>query len=327
MGAGGGEDGMAREGSDTMKLALIGLGAAAVAGGAVALLRARRATTTEWSAGGFPSGMNYVKFGTGGRSLLWIPDPSHAEPTSVYLRFMAKTVAPFVEAGFTVHLVGLKRHLPSGANVRDFADDYAQLIVDEFGGRVDLVVADSQGGVIGFALAARHPHQFASFAAVAASHSLEPNARDVSLQAARLLSEGRRAEAAEAMLGLQNPWLRGSWILRLVSSVMGHVFYPAEYDRGDVLVAAQAVNDPDIADLLPTIAVPVLLVCGDKDHFSSAALYEQTARLIPDARLIVYSGKGHLAALSDPRLAPDILNFAARSNTPSILHPDLGPTQ
>lgn len=300
-----------------MKPALIGLGVAAVAGGAVALLQARKAPTVEWSTGVFPSGMSYVKFGTGGRSLLWIPDSSHAEPTSVYLRFMAKTVAPFVEAGYTVHLVGLKRHLPSGASVSDFADDYAHLIVDEFGGRVDLVVADSQGGVIGFALASRHPHLFGSVAAVAASHCLEPNARDVSLQAARLLSQGRRAEAAQAMLGLQNPWLQGSWILRLVAPVMGHVFYPTEYDRGDVLVTAHAVNDPDVADLLPPITVPVLLVCGDKDHFASAALYEQTARLIPHARLMMYPGKGHLGTISDPQLAPDILNFAARGGTPS----------
>lgn len=309
-----------------MKPGLIGLGVAVVAAGAAALSQARKATTTEWSTGAFPGGMNYVRFGTGGRPLLWIPDPSHSEPTSVYLRFMSKTVAPFVDAGYTVHLVGLKPHLPVDASVSDFADDYAQLITDEFGGQVDLVVADSQGGGIGFALAARHPHAFGSFAAVSASHALAPTAREVSLQAARLLSEGRRAEAAGAMLGLQIPWLRGSWILRLVALVMGHVFYPAEFDRGDVLVAARAVNDPGVADLLPTITVPVMLVCGDKDHFTSTAQYEQTARLIPDARLTVYSGKGHLGALSDPRLAPDILDFAARSNTPSTLRPGLDPT-
>lgn len=98
---------------------------------------------------------------------------------------------------------------------------------------------------------------------------------------------------------------------------MGHVFYPTDYDRSDVLVATHAVNDPEVADLLPTIKAPVLLVCGDKDHFACAALYEQTARLIPGARLIVYAGKGHLGTLSDPRLAPDILNVAVRSDVPS----------
>lgn len=257
--------------------------------------------------------MGYVRFGTGVRSVLWIPDPSHAEPTSVYLRFMAKTVAPFVQAGYTVHLVGLRPHLSPGATVSDFADDYAQLIKQEFQGRVDLLVADSQGGVIGFALAASHPHLFGSFAAVAASHTLEPTAREATLETARLLSEGRRAEAAEAMVKLQNPWLRAPWLLRLLAPVMVRVFYPAESDRGDVLLTAQAVNDPDVADILPTITVPVLLVCGDRDNFVSAALYKQTARLIPDSTLTVYSGKGHLGVLSDPRLAPDILDFAARN--------------
>ncbi|MFK5636109.1 MULTISPECIES: alpha/beta fold hydrolase [unclassified Ornithinimicrobium] len=294
-----------------MKPAMLGLGLAAGAGAALAL-RARKASTPGWSAGNFPAGMGYVKFGTGVRSVLWIPDPSHAEPTTVYLRFMAKAIAPFVHAGYTVHLVGLRPHLPAAATVSDFADDYAKLIMDDFHGRVDLLVADSQGGVIGFALAARHPHLFGSFAAVAASHTLEPTAREATLESARLLSEGRRAEAADVMVQLQNPWLRTPWLRSLMASVMARVIIPAEYDRRDVLLAAQAVNDPEVADILPTIAVPVLLVCGDADHFVSAALYERTARLIPDSTLTVYSGKGHLGVLSDPRLAPDILSFAAR---------------
>lgn len=294
-----------------MKAALIGLGVTAGVGAALAL-RARRVPTAGWSRGAFPDGMGFVRFGAGARSLLWIPDPSHSEPTAGYLRFMARTVTPFVQAGHTVHLVGLGPHLPPDATVSDFADGYAQLIEQEFDGRVDLLVADSQGGVIGFALAARRPHLFGSFAAVAASHALEPTAREASRAAARLLSEGRRAEAVTVMVALQNPWLKAHWLLDLLAPVLARVFFPAGSVREDVLLIAQAVNDPGIADLLPTITVPVLLVCGDRDNFVSEALYEETARLIPDATLTVYRGKGHLGTLADPRLAPDILGFAAR---------------
>lgn len=308
-----------------MRAALIGLGVAAGAGAALAL-RAGTKHTPGWSRGVFPSGMGYVKFGAGGRSLLWIPDPSHSEPTSGYLRFMARTVTPFVKAGYTVHLVGLRPHLPPGATVSDFAADYVQLITEEFNGRVDLLVADSQGGGIGFALAASHPHLFGSFAAVAASHTLEPAAREVSLETARLLSEGRRAEAAATMVALQNPRLRAPWILDVVAPVMARIFFPAEHDTGDALLIAHAVNDPAIADILPTIPVPVLLVCGDKDNFVSTALYEQTAQLIPDSTLTVYPGKGHLGTLSDPRLASDILDFAARSTATSTPGPTAGLT-
>lgn len=270
--------------------------------------------------------MGYVKFGSGIRSLLWIPDPSHSEPTSGYLRFMARTVTPFVQAGYTVHLVGLAPHLPPGATVSDFAADYAQLITDEFHGRVDLLVADSQGGGIGFILAANHPNLFGAFAAVAASHTLEPSAREIDLEAARLLSEGRRAEAAAMMVKLQAPWLRAPRILDVLAPVLAGVFFPTGSVRQDVLLIAQAVNDPAIAGVLPTIPVPVLLVCGDKDNFVSPALYEETARLIPDSTLTVYRGKGHLGTLSDPRLASDILAFAARSTATSTPGPAAGLT-
>lgn len=95
--------------------------------------------------------------------------------------------------------------------------------------------------------------------------------------------------------------------------MLARVFFPAGSVREDVLLIARAVNDPGIADVLPTITVPVLLVCGNRDSFVSVARYEETARLIPDATFTVYRGKGHLGAISDPRLAPDILDFAARN--------------
>mgnify|MGYP001767415571 FL=1 len=100
-------------------------------------------------------------------------------------------------------------------------------------------------------------------------------------------------------------------VLDLLAPVLARVFFPAGSVREDVLLIARAVNDPGIADVLPTITVPVLLVCGDRDNFVSVARYEETARLIPDATFTVYRGKGHLGAISDPRLAPDILDFAA----------------
>jgi pimeloyl-ACP methyl ester carboxylesterase len=298
------------------RTAVVGLGTAALAGMAVAQVRSRIKALPVAETGRFANGMEYAKWGDGPRTLLWIPGgPGSDVPHGVFGALSGAQYRPLLDAGFTVWFVTRRRNMPDGHTVSDMADDYAQVITQEFQGRVDLLVADSQGGVIGFALAATHPHLFGSFAAVAASHTLEPTARDATLASARLLSQGRRAEAAEAMVKLQNPWLRASWLVHRMAPLLARVFFPAEYDRGDVLLAAQAVDDPALADILPTITVPVLLVCGDRDHFVSAAQYEQTAHLIPDCTLTVYSGKGHLGVISDPRLVHDILNFAAR------LHP------
>ena len=59
--------------------------------------------------------------------------------------------------------------MPADHDVTDMADDVAQAITDEFGGRVDLVVGESYGGMIAQCLAARHPDRVAYTAIVAAA--------------------------------------------------------------------------------------------------------------------------------------------------------------
>ena len=54
---------------------------------------------------------------------------------------------------------------------------------------------------------------------------------------------------------------------------------------------------------------PVLLVGGDKDFYVPVPLIEETARLIPDSTLVVYEGKGHAGAITNRRLASDILEY------------------
>lgn len=292
---------------------IAGVIAAAGAVGAGVARSARR--PSPYVVGTLANGMEETRFGDGDKTLLWIPDPTHTSPTAPYLRFMTKAVAPFVRAGYCVHLVARKPHLAADVTANDLATDYADLIESHFAGRVDLVVADSQGGVIGYCLAALRPDLCQSLATVAASHSLNPAARDATVESARLLSQDRRTDAAASMVGVQFPQLRARWLVRLAATVIGRVSLPSEYDRKDVLAAAKAVNDSEVANILHDISVPVLIVCGDSDHFASLELYEETARLIPNSRLAVYEGKGHLGTISDERLAWDILEFDRRSRS------------
>ena len=131
------------------------LGAAAVGLGVAAagrLRSGRGASGPELAT--FGNGMAYARFGVGAKTLLWIQDPGHAGHAGPYLRMMATVVRPLVDAGYTVFLVGHKPHLRQGCTLADLGDDYAELIVEEFDGRVDVVVGDTGGGMIGLTLAA-----------------------------------------------------------------------------------------------------------------------------------------------------------------------------
>jgi pimeloyl-ACP methyl ester carboxylesterase len=63
-------------------------------------------------------------------------------------------VPPLCRGRFTVWIVTRRGHMPA---VADMANDVAQAIADELGGRVDLVAGESNGGAIALYLATRHP--------------------------------------------------------------------------------------------------------------------------------------------------------------------------
>ncbi len=301
------------------RIAAIG-GALAVGAIGVAACQRRRRGTTEVVAGTFPNGMGYLRFGSGAKSLLWIPDPSHTGhlghgrgpdggvPKSGYLAMMTRMLRSFVEAGYTVFLVGQKPNLPHGWTVADMAEDYAGLIVEEFGGQVDLVVGDSGGGMVAFCLAAQQPDLFAHMAVVVAGYTLDEAYKAANLESARLNSAGRRTDAAAAMVSFVFPGLRPPFVARLLALVMGRVILSA--GSNDLVVGAEALSTFDGREILPTIPVPVLLVCGDRDRFVAKSVYEQTADLIPACTFRLYEGKDHLGALFDKRTPGEILEFA-----------------
>ena len=289
--------------------------------GAIGLMASplRRRGKPEVVADTFPNGMGYLRFGSGGKPLVWIPDPSHTGhvgpsgpdgdvPKSGYLVLMKRMLRSFVEAGYTIFLVGQKPNLPHGCTLADMAEDYAGLIVEEFGGKVDLVVGDSGGGMVGFCLAARHPDLFAHIAMVVAGYTLDEAYKAADLESAQLLNAGRRTDAAAVMVNSMFPGLRPPFVARLLAMAIGRVILSD--GSNDLVVGAEALSAFDGREILPTISVPVLLVCGDRDRFVAKSVYKQTAELIRDCTFKVHEGQDHLGALFDKRTPGEILEFA-----------------
>ena len=65
----------------------------------------------------------------------------------------------------------------------------------------------------------------------------------------------------------------------------------------------------DLRDVLPNINVPTLLVYGDKDVRAPMTIAEHLHAAIPNARLVVLRGTGHLCNIE----APDEFNATVRS--------------
>ncbi len=304
-------------------LALVAGGAAVVvAAGAIARsrVRGRGPAIPKPVTGIFPNGMAYARWGTGPKTLLFIPGgPGNAAPGGMSVR-MFPLLRRLVEDGYTAWYVARRRDMPKGHTIADMADDYARLVADELGGKVDLVVGVSYGGMIGFYLAARHPERFGHIAIAVAGYEVGEQGKSLDYDFARLMSEGRNGEAGALMVRNMAPGLRVPGAARVLGAVMGRIMAGEAHPSfaSDVMVEAEAEVACDARDVLPAIAVPVLLVCGDEDLYFSKEVYDETARLIPDCTLRMYEGAGHVGATRDGRLPQDVLDFVRQRKAPGL---------
>jgi pimeloyl-ACP methyl ester carboxylesterase len=263
--------------------------------------------------GTFADGMDFLTFGSGPKTLLLIPGfPASAFRKGMRLWMSDRMFAPWLDAGFTVWMCDRRRHMLPGHTVADMADDYARLISEEFGGRVDLVVAEDFGGMIAQYLAAVHPGVDGHLAMTVTAAEMSDWGKDADLRLAAALARGDRAGAAAVFAESLVPGPHLGWLRRLIGAVIGRVLLRADYVPGDILVEAQAQAAFDSRAVLPRIQVPVLLACGDRDRFFPKEVAQETAKLIPDCTLIWYQG-GLLRAASNKQAAHDVLAFVNRN--------------
>jgi pimeloyl-ACP methyl ester carboxylesterase len=183
--------------------------------------------------------------------------------------------------------------------MQQFADDLAAML-DAL--RVDEPVTYcglSMGGYIGWQFFLRHRAKLARLIQCdTRSVADSPEARDARLQS---------ADEVEA----HGP-------VKLVGAMLPKLFPPSAIDAGREFVAATQqvmmsssppgiaaalrgmAERPDVSAILPTIDVPTLIVCGERDAIAPAPEMRGIAAAIPRAQYVEIPGAGHMSPLEDP---------------------------
>lgn len=266
----------------------------------------------------FPNGMGYQRWGNGFKTLLFAPGgPGKTLPGGLLGLMSGWMVRPYVAAGYTVWMVTRRRNLPAGHGIPDMADDYAELIADQFGGRIGLYVGISYGAAIGFHLAARHPEIVDHIALVGFGAEAAPSALEEDIDYASKVSQGRIADVGRDMARDMLPRRGFGWLAHLIGPALGRgaVGNPHEFLARDIVVEADAEQSYSAWEILPAITVPVLLIAGEHDLAAPAALLQKTASLIPNCTLRIYEGKNHEQTIMSRRLPRDILDSTGTKQT------------
>ena len=272
-----------------------------------AVMMFRSAVDAQARAGTSRNGMEYVSWGGGPRTLLFIQGgPGSDVPKGALARRMTQLLfKPYVAAGYAIFVVTRRRHMPVGCTVADMAEDYAQVITEMLGGKADLVVGESFGGMVAQYLAALHPECVGHLALVATGCRLSSWSDEIDARLVAALERGDKGSAAVIFGEYLLPGRRLRALRRALAPVLARRMVPSD----DVLIETRADLVYDSRPVLPRIQAPVLLVCGDRDRFFPREIVAQTASLIPDCRVVWKKGKGHMRVASDRRIPHDVLAF------------------
>ena len=156
----------------------------------------------------------------------------------------------------------------------------------------------SWGGVLALELYRRHPSRVRSLI-LAGTYVGWRGSLGLEAARERLQSNLKQSEMqpSEFLPGMISGLVSSAASDDLRSELLGFLseFHPTGF-RG----MAQAVFDADQRDLLPTIRVPTLLVWGEVDQRSPLSVAQQFHEAVPDSRLVVIPGAGHLCNLENP---------------------------
>jgi pimeloyl-ACP methyl ester carboxylesterase len=216
--------------------------------------------------------------GIGGRATLWAPTVAALAPRPV----------------IAMDMPGYDGTRPALTSFPELADAAAALL----DGPAD-VVGHSLGGMIALELALRHPDRVRRLVIVASSPAF--GSRDPAFREAFLAARQKPLDEGLGMAGVA---------AALVPTMLGPAADPAAAPAAIAAMSSvdEAAYRTTLATLtgfdrradLPRITQPALLIAGEADQTAPPRGMARMADAMPDARITVIPGAGHLLPLEAP---------------------------
>lgn len=254
------------------------------------------------------TGMEYIRFGTGPKTLIMLPGLGDG------LRTMKGTALPMglmyrkFAKEYTVWAFSRLSHLREGCTTREMARDQAKAM-DLLGIRKADILGVSMGGMIAQHLAADYPEKVGKLLLVvtaARSNLLLQEAVGEWVELARKGDHTALMESNLRRIYSEGYYRRNKWMVPL----LGKLTKPKSYDR--FLIQAQAVRSHDAWERLSKITAPTLVLGGEKDNCLGAEPSREIAARIPGAELKMYEQWGHGLYEEDKDFQKTVLAFLRR---------------
>lgn len=198
---------------------------------------------------------------------------------------------------------------PGPESIEQLADDAVALLDALHVAGPAVVCGLSMGGYVAQHVAARHPDRVAALILV--DTRLEADTPDVRAGRVDLaakvgrIGQGLVADAMIPRLLAPSPAARAATDRGEIEAELRRMIVSQPVATIQAALAALGAR-PDMTDAMRQLRVPALLVVGAEDGITPPACMEQAQQVIPESRLLVVPGAGHMTPLE----SPDVFNAA-----------------
>jgi pimeloyl-ACP methyl ester carboxylesterase len=193
---------------------------------------------------------------------------------------------------YSVYLTSRKQNLPKGYTAQNMSEDFAEMICRDIGRPVH-IMSMSSGGSSAMHLAADHPDLVDRLVLAMTAFRLNPYGKQVAGIWRDLALAGDWPALYQRMGVDVAEGSTPEWLTRLMMRLFGRMLLGRPKNGSDFAIVLDSDINLDVAEKLPSIRRPTLLIGGEKDPFYGEDNIRETAHLIPGAELCLLENGGH----------------------------------
>lgn len=200
-----------------------------------------------------------------------------------------------------------------GISMEQYADELSEFLDALKITEPVILVGFSMGGYIAWQFVRKYAHRLRAL--------IQCDTRAVADteegRAGRIKMAEKVAEwGSERVAEMMGPKLFSAKALETRPELMAEVRRVVKNTSPATIAAAQRgmAARPDVTPMLPTIALPTLILVGDADAISTQTEMQSIAAAIPGAEFVVVQNTGHMTTMEQPRAVNDALaRFVAKN--------------